>query len=167
MKLITSNDQLCAILPNIQSVVKGERSLFFKIVPFIDAAEIWLIDNIVSQTVFELISDRPQDDEAKLAMTRIVALDAFRNAIPHLDLILTPNGFGIVSNTNVAPASKDRVERLISSLLANRDDEIEHLISLLVHEQEWIQSGQGHFFSSTLFPNIDVTTRLPRQPGGR
>lgn len=26
------------------------------------------------------------------------------DAIPSLDLVLTPNGFGIVSNSNVAPA---------------------------------------------------------------
>ena len=58
-------------------------------------------------------------------MARIVAFDAFRNAVPHLDLILTPNGFGIVNNSNIAPASKERVERLIASLLSNRDDEIE------------------------------------------
>ena len=61
----------------------------------------------------------------KATMARIVAFDAFRNAVPHLDLILTPNGFGIVNNSNIAPASKERVERLIASLLSNRDDEIE------------------------------------------
>lgn len=31
------------------------------------------------------------------------------NAMPHLDLVLTPTGFGIVSNQNTAPASKERV----------------------------------------------------------
>lgn len=36
--------------------------------------------------------------------------------VPSLDLVLTPNGFGIVSNQNVAPASRDRVARLIASL---------------------------------------------------
>ena len=100
-------------------------------------------------------------------MSRIVAFDAFRNAVPHLDLILTPNGFGIVNNTNIAPASKERVERLIASLLSNRDDEIEHLIALLVHEDGWAQSVQGRFFASTMFPDIDVTSRLTRPPGGR
>ena len=125
MKLITTNDQLSALLPNIMTVVKGERPLIDKIVPFIDAAEKWLIDNIVSETVFNSISDRQDPSIAKVTMARIVAFDAFRNAVPHLDLILTPNGFGIVNNSNIAPASKERVERLIASLLSNRDDEIE------------------------------------------
>ena len=167
MRLITTNEQLLALLPNIMTVVKGERPVIDKIVPFIDASEKWLIANIVSDTVFNSISDRPDPSTAKVTMARIVAFDAFRNAVPHLDLILTPNGFGIVNNSNIAPASKERVERLIASLLSNRDDEIEHLIALLVQEDGWTQSDPGRFFASTMFPNIDVTSRLTRQPGGR
>lgn len=41
---------------------------------------------------------------------------AFEDAIPQLDLVLTPTGFGIVSNQNVAPASADRVNALKSRL---------------------------------------------------
>ena len=167
MRLITTNEQLYSLLPNIMTVVKGERPVIDKIVPFIDASEKWLIDNIVSESVFNSISGRPDPSTAKVTMARIVAFDAFRNAVPHLDLILTPNGFGIVNNSNIAPASKERVERLIASLLSNRDDEIEHLIALLVQEDGWTQSDQGRFFASTMFPNIDVTSRLTRQPGGR
>ena len=58
MRLITTNEQLLALLPNIMTVVKGERQLLDKIVPFIDASEKWLIDKIVSETVFNSISDR-------------------------------------------------------------------------------------------------------------
>ena len=39
MRLITTNEQLLALLPNIMTVIKGERQLIDKIVPFIDAAE--------------------------------------------------------------------------------------------------------------------------------
>ena len=192
MKLITSNDQLCAILPNIMTVVKGERPVIDKIVPFIDAAEKWLIDNICPKEIFDDIAARPDPSSARLrnsesgdepaqsqqsrdeilmklkvTMARIVAFDAFRSAIPHLDIILTPNGFGIVNNSNIAPASKERVERLINSLLDNRDNEIESLLSLLPKETGWTSSDQGRFFSSTMFPNIDVTTRLPKVSCGR
>ncbi len=41
------------------------------------------------------------------------------------------------------------------------------LIALLVQEDGWTQSVQGRFFASTMFPNIDVTSRLTHQPGGR
>lgn len=85
----------------------------------------WLIDNFCPREIFDDIADRPDPSTAKVTMARIVAFDAFRSAIPHLDIILTPNGFGIVNNSNIAPASKKRVERLINSLLDNRDNEIE------------------------------------------
>ena len=55
MRLITTNEQLLALLPNIMTVVKGERQVIDKIVPFIDASEKWLIDKIVSETVFNSI----------------------------------------------------------------------------------------------------------------
>ena len=167
MRLITTNDQLYSLLPNIMSPVKGERQLIDKIVSFIDAAEKWLTDNIVSETVFISISDRPDNNAVKVTMARIVAFDAFRQAIPHLDVILTPNGFGIVNNSNIAPASKERVERLVNSLLDNRDNEIESLLSMLPKETGWTESDQGRFFASTMFPNIDVTTRLPKVACGR
>lgn len=85
----------------------------------------WLIDNFCPKEIFDDIADRPDPSTAKVTMARIVAFDAFRSAIPHLDIILTPNGFGIVNNSNIAPASKERVERLINSLLDNLDNEIE------------------------------------------
>ena len=167
MRLIHTNDQLYSLLPNIMTVVKGERPVIDKIVPFIDASEKWLIDNFCPKEIFDDIADRPDPSTAKVTMARIVAFDAFRRAIPHLDIILTPNGFGIVNNSNIAPASKERVERLINSLLDNRDNEIESLLSLLPKETGWTSSDQGRFFASTMFPNIDVTTRLPKVSCGR
>ncbi len=167
MRLIHNNDQLYSLLPNIMTVVKGERPVIDKIVPFIDASEKWLIDNFCPKEIFDDIADRPDPSTAKVTMARIVTFDAFRSAIPHLDIILTPNGFGIVNNSNIAPASKERVERLINSLLDNRDNEIESLLSMLPKEIGWTPSDQGRFFASTMFPNIDVTTRLPRVSCGR
>ena len=81
-----------------------------------------------------------------------------RQAVPSLDLVLTPNGFGIVSNSNIAPASKERVERLITSLESERDNYIEQLLPLLVQNSEWRDTEQYRFFASTLFPNITLAT---------
>ena len=39
MRLIHTNDQLYSLMPNIMAVVKGERPVIDKIVPFIDASE--------------------------------------------------------------------------------------------------------------------------------
>ena len=81
-----------------------------------------------------------------------------RCAVPSLDLVLTHNGFGIVSNTNVAPASKERVERLMASLLDMRDKAVEQLLNQLPLMQSWTASAQCRWFTATLFPNIDLVS---------
>lgn len=46
------------------------------------------------------------------SLTTAICLRAAYDAVPQMDLVLTPTGFGIVSNQNTAPASRERVEAL-------------------------------------------------------
>ena len=71
----------------------------------------------------------------KMLASQIVVSDAVRCAVPSLDIVLTPNGFGIDSNTNVAPTSKERIERLMASLLDMRDKTVEQLLNQLPQMQ--------------------------------
>lgn len=48
------------------------------------------------------------------AVTKLVCLRTYQEQIPQLDLVLTPTGFGVVSNQNLAPASADRVKTCCS-----------------------------------------------------
>lgn len=81
-----------------------------------------------SEVPTEEVDEQP---DSRLAIVeRILVTEAFRRAIPSLDLVLTPNGFGIVSNDNMAPASSDRVNRLIEQLEVERDNGIEQLVRL-------------------------------------
>ena len=69
------------------------------------------------------------------------------------------------------PEQREQKRQTRLNVLPSRDEilrsDIEHLIALLVQEDGWTQSDQGRFFASTMFPNIDVTSRLTRQPCGR
>ena len=53
---------------------------------------------------------------------RAVYATAAYNAMPTLDLVATPNGFGVVSNQNIAPASKERVAAFRESLRQYKSD---------------------------------------------
>ena len=55
MRLITSNEQLYALLPNIQVTVTGETPLIDKLSPFLAATEKWLSDVFTSEPVFDTI----------------------------------------------------------------------------------------------------------------
>lgn len=61
----------------------------------------------------------------------IVCSMAFYEAIPQLDLVLTSTGFGVVSNSNVAPASSDRVEALRKQIRRQGLGYVEEAIDLL------------------------------------
>ena len=167
MKLITSNEQLLSLLPNTVTTVKGEALLFDKMTPFLSATEKWLEDNFTSEEVLSAIADLEASHTTRMLACQIAAYDAFHRAIPHLDVILTANGFGIVSNSNIAPASKERVERLMASLLEHRDRLLMQLQPLLTAFKGWTESAQGRFFSATMFPNMDVTLRFPKPSGSR
>ena len=74
--------------------------------------------------------------------------------------MLTPNGFGVVNNQNIAPASKERVDRLIASLADYRDECIANLLPALVGASQWLASSQASFFSETLFPDLTITDQV-------
>lgn len=154
MLLITTNEQLTALLPNIAVTVKGETPLIDKLVPFLNTAEQWVADTFLSSAMLADISSRYETDTLRNIITQVVVYEAFRRALPHLDVVLTPNGFGIVSNANIAPASKERIERLQSSLLTNRDAAIHQLLTLLCKQQGWLATEQAEFFRGTMFSNL-------------
>lgn len=151
MIAIIDNDTLLQYIPNVVETVEGETPLFDKIRPQLEITEQWLHDTIVGDTLI---------DEGKNRMVcTIIACEAFRRSVPSLDLILTPNGFGIVSNSNVAPASKERIERLVASLGDLRDKALAALLNVLRQDSTWLQSTQGQWLASSFFvlPDEDTT----------
>lgn len=155
-RLITNDATLKTFLPNAFATVEGETSFYDKVLPWLDTAEKWLFHQFIGDDFAATLVGMQENEPVKMAAKAVVAHEAMRKAVPALDLVLTPNGFGIVSNQNVAPASKERVERLILSLETSRDDAIELLIKYLFEQQEWYESPIRGWFTMTLFPNIDL-----------
>lgn len=160
MKLITSEEILRKYIPNVLASVKGEVPLIDKLTPFLDLAEEWLSHTFTSEATLDTIVGYPDSSVIKIYACKVVVCEAFKNAVPSLDLVLTPNGFGIVNNSNVVPASKERVNRLIDSLEAERVNAIRLLLSSLPGDATWITSNQCEYFSATMFPNLDICDYL-------
>ena len=161
-KLIPNNDILVRFVPNVLKSVQGELALFEKIQSHLEVAEDWLTANFLSAPVLETLTASSDDAANKLLHHARIAevAEAMLHAIPQLDLVLTPNGFGIVSNSNVAPASKERVERLLSSLEKMRDDTLQVLLPLLAAEPTWAASDPCQYFLSVLYPWLDLPRKL-------
>lgn len=125
-----------------------------------EVAEAWLTTTFLSEAV---LTELPHEDATNklLHYARMaVAAEAMLHAVPQLDLVLTPNGFGVVSNTNIAPASKERVERLLLSLEKMRDDTLSILLPLLANTEAWATSDPCQYWSQTLYPWLDLPQKL-------
>lgn len=158
MKLVTDNDVLMRYVPNSIKPVAGEISLFEKIEDHLQLAEDWLLTYFMPEATFTRIASYADSNPMKHHICQLVVADALCRAVPSLDLVLTPNGFGVVSTNTVGAASKQRVDRLIGSLRDIRDNEIEQVLLLLPEAHAWATSSYADFFGATLFPNIDLVT---------
>lgn len=166
-KLITSEAQLRAHIPNIIATVKGETPFIERLAHFLDLAEEWVKTTFTSESTFNTICGYTDNNNIKILCSRLVVADALRRAIPSLDIVLTPNGFGVVSTQNLAPASKPRVDRLVGSILAHRDDCIAALLPELVGASQWLKSKQADFFGATLFPDLAIVDAVGGATGSK
>ena len=167
MKLITTDEQLRSHIPNIIASVKGEVPFIERLALFLDLAEDWVKTIFTSESTFNTICGYTDSNYIRILCSRLVVADALRRAIPSLDIVLTPNGFGVVSTQNLAPASKPRVDRLVGSMLAHRDDCIAALLPELVGASKWLTSPQADFFGSTLFPDLGIVDAVGGATGSK
>lgn len=160
MRIIKGNTALRQCIPNTLATVPGEATWYEKLYPSLQEAERWLEVNITGENVLEDLKDKDDENPVKQICAKIITAQALMGAIPSLDLVLTPNGFGIVNTQNVVPASKDRIERLINSVEAMRDSAIDTLLCKLPAMGSWCSTEQGMFFAATLFPRLSLCRRL-------
>ena len=167
MKIITTDEELRSHLPNIIASVKGETPLIERLSLFLALAEDWVRTTFTSESTFNTICGYTESNPIRIATARLVVADALRRAIPSLDIVLTPNGFGVINTSNIAPASKPRVDRLVGSMLSHRDDCIAALLPALVGASKWLASDQASFFGATLFPDLAIVDSVGGATGSR
>lgn len=76
--------------------------------------------------------------------------NAAYSALPHLDLVLTDNGFAVVSNQNLAPASRDRVASLQERLREEKSDARDELLFALCRVAAFRESERCSRMRSSL-----------------
>jgi hypothetical protein len=103
------------------------------ILPYLKQAEDEIKLTLTGEDLYAIV-----ESEFKYKLASIVAHHAYRNAIPFVDLIQTPNGFGVVSNNNIAPASKERVERLLNQIDIIIDNSTDRLVELIINTDAYL-----------------------------
>lgn len=105
---------LSTITEFVRFIHTAEGTDFAAISQFLTQAENDLKLNLFGANLMSAIEALPLQDPVKEQTKMLVAFMAYRDAIPFADIVQTPTGFAVVNNNNQAPASKERVERLIA-----------------------------------------------------
>lgn len=150
-RLIPNDETLRRFVPQQVVHVKGEASLFDKIAHWLDTAEQWIFATFCPASVIDAILADKSLSALHATLAAVAAHRALADATPSLDLVQTVNGFAVVSNQNLAPASRDRVDRLIAAHRSQCDTAISALIPLLAAVPEWRDTPPCDFFRATLF----------------
>ena len=137
-----TNAELRSLIPNVIHEVEGESLLIDKLAPWLASANKWLTDNFVGED-YSL-------PESLLPLTKkVLVFKAFADAVPSLDVTLSPAGFAVINTDGRAPASKERVERLISSLITTVDANLLPFIINLLNDADWRSTRMGQYWLGT------------------
>lgn len=143
-----TNAELRTLIPNVIHEVEGESLLIDKLAPWLASANKWLTDNFVGED-YSL-------PESLLPLTRkIIVFKAFADAVPSLDVTLSPAGFAVINTDGRAPASKERVERLIASLQSFVEANLPPFILSLLRREDWRDTSMGDYWLGTFMYGLD------------
>ena len=145
--MITNIDDFVRYIPT----ARGTH--FEDIYPFIEEAVIWVEQELFGAELVTAINAIPVDSNELKMMNSIITLKAYFSAIPFLDVIQTANGFAVVSNGSQAPASKERVERLLVHVKERLYFHVDALI-------EYISQSTTLIGKWKLFPKFNTLTEL-------
>lgn len=152
--LIRNNEELRRYIVNVVHEVDDETPLYDKMLPFLEQAQ--------REVERHFIGNLELNEDEHRAACSLIAVKAFYQAVPSLDLVLSPNGFAVVNTTNMAPASKERIERLRASLLEAYDGWADNLLFVLRLNDGWLSSDMAEPYRRTLLWNLDEATFIKK-----
>lgn len=148
--------------------------------PFVVDAQSKYIRRYLGDTLLNALDDyyntTPQTADTALdALLPFVqnAIAKFTLAIggPSFDILLTESGFAVTSNTNLAPASKERVQNFINSMIQLGYDEIEVMLRFLETNKSdyssWVQSSAYTEFTENFISKADDFDKIIRIDNSR
>ena len=96
------------------------------------------------------LEEKGEDSPLLRWYKQLVCLSAFLSVLRQLDLVLTPTGFGVVSNDNLTPASKQRVDALEGALSTQYWRTLAMTVNLL-RSENWGATDQARHFINHLY----------------
>lgn len=166
--ILTTTEQFISVIPTLTSDIE-----FDDLKTYVKKAERWLKTEILGTNLYDDIDQDSSDtyNSLKDYCIDVIALHAYYEGIPFFDVTQSRSGFGVVSTNNLAPASKERVERLRESTLLRRDEAIEDLIIFLEDNEDfhelWKPSKAFSLLTDTLIYKADEMKEYAKWEGSR
>jgi hypothetical protein len=135
MQILTTNNKIM-IISTIEDFVSAVPTAigtkWTAIAPYVVDADNEVQMVLTGSELYTYISALEPEKAMRVQLRNIIAFTAYRNAIPFVDLMQTDTGFAVVSNANMAPASSQRVERLLSACNVRIDRGTDLLITAVM-----------------------------------
>lgn len=164
MKLITET-VFNSFLPNLQLEAKGEKTMFEKCKSALSSREMWLHTELLGTGVYNYLKQvldendpiMADEDRALIDFSRSVIFNAaMYEMLPVLNVVLTPNGLGIVSTSTIAPASSERVQELRNQYRRTYNNAFVALFRSLCEFPGWSASQPCARFEKLLLTPVDI-----------
>lgn len=159
--LINDIETLKAMIPTVTG------SSFEKYRHSLALAQEWFASEIAGRPLMDEIlrmEDEPSNTLLLLAKS-VVAYKGYMDAIPQLDVLETNNGFAVVNDDALAPASRERVAALIRSMQSNLDAAVGQLLCLLEDSPQYHASWSQSPAFSIMYESYLPTLRMFRRYG--
>lgn len=123
------------------------------------------IENATEDCIEEFFGSFSTDNAKVIKCAKdYICVDAFLLVFRQLDLVLTPTGFGVVSNQTTSPASKQRVDALETQLRLIREKVKARLINRLTSTEGWGKTEAAKRCIRTVFYSISLFERYATTP---
>ncbi|HNX87707.1 MAG TPA: hypothetical protein PKH58_01380 [Paludibacteraceae bacterium] len=140
--------------------------------PYLATADLFLQSELIGSTLYGKLN--ATGNETLLTRCQdVVALKAYHDAIPFLDLIETETGFGVVSSggSNLVPASRERVDKLIAQTEIRLSGAIElllqHLEETTAYHTDWATASAYSIIHDSYIFTLTEFRRYARYDASR
>lgn len=123
-------------------VAAASEDVFTKMQPSFESHFEDLVATVVGSDAEQAVST--EDSPLQRHTRDYVILATFIDSLHSHDIIMTDNGFGVVSNDNIAPASQARVDAMERELAYRRDYALHNVINRLRQVEGWADSLQAY-----------------------
>lgn len=139
----------------IPTIARGDMERYRQAI--VDARS-WIIANLLGREFMTEIEAMDKESELYRCTERLLAYKAYRLAIPKLDLVETKNGFAVVNDNSLVPASRERVSALVSSFEASITQAVGELLDYLEdasqYRELWSRSPAFTVLTDSYLPTL-------------